>query len=72
MDKKALTIRLSEEQAAELEAVARVDNVAVAEEIREAITAHLQARRKDAEFQQRLRTSLERQQKLLEKLTWTQ
>ncbi len=72
MDKKALTIRLSEDQAAELEAVARVDNVPVAEEIREAINAHLQARRKDAEFQQRLRTSLERQQKLLEKLTWTQ
>jgi len=72
VDKKALTIRLSEDQAAELEAVARVDNVPVAEEIREAINAHLQARRKDAEFQQRLRTSLERQQKLLEKLTWTQ
>jgi len=71
VDKKALTIRLSEEQAAELEAVARVDNVAMAEEIREAITAHLETRRKDAEFQRRLRTSLEKQQNLLKRLTWT-
>lgn len=71
MDRKAMTIRLSEEQAAELEAVARVDNVAIAEEVRAAITAHLEARRKDAQFQKRLRASLERNQRLLERLSWS-
>jgi ribosomal protein S15P/S13E len=71
MERKAMTIRLSEEQAAELEAVARVDNVAVAEEVRAAITAHLEARRKDEQFQKRLRASLEQNQKLLERLSWS-
>jgi ribosomal protein S15P/S13E len=71
MERKAMTIRLSEEQAAELEAVARVDDVAVAEEVRAAITAHLEARRKDAQFQKRLRASLERNRKLLERLSWS-
>jgi ribosomal protein S15P/S13E len=71
MERKAMTVRLSEEQAAELEAVARVDNVAVAEEVRAAITAHLEARRKDEQFQKRLRASLEQNQKLLERLSWS-
>lgn len=69
--RKAMTIRLPEEQAEALEAMARVDGVAVSEEIRRAIDARLEARTKDRAFQQRLRASLERNQALLEKLAGT-
>jgi hypothetical protein len=68
MERKAMTVRLSEEQAAELEAVAQVDGVPVSEEIRDAIDAHIEARRQDGEFQRRLRASISRNQKILDKL----
>ena len=68
MDSKAMTIRLSREQAEALEAVAQADGIPVAEAVRMAITAHVEQRRKDEAFQQRLRTSLERNQRILEKL----
>ena len=70
-EQKAMTIRLPAQQAEELEAVARVDERPVAEEIREAITAHIAARRKDLAFQQRLKASLERNREILEKLAET-
>lgn len=70
-EQKAMTIRLPAQQAEELEAVAQVDGRPVAEEIREAITAHIAARRKDRAFQQRLKASLERNRQILEKLAET-
>jgi ribbon-helix-helix CopG family protein len=66
--RKAMTIRLPAEQAEELEAVARVSGVPVAEEIRRAIQARLESRRRDPEFQRWLRESLEQNRQLLEKL----
>ena len=63
-----MTVRLSEEQAAELEAVAQVDGVPVSEEIRDAIDAYIETRRQDKEFQRRLRESIERNQQILDKL----
>ena len=63
-----MTVRLSVEQAGELEAVAQVEGAPVSEEIRKAIAAHIEAKKQDAEFQERLRRSLERNQAILKKL----
>jgi predicted DNA-binding protein len=65
---KAMTVRMDPEQAAELEAVAEVEGVPVAEAIRNAISEHIESRRQDEEFQSRLRASLERNRQILEKL----
>ncbi len=65
---KNMTLRLTDQQAAELEAMALVEDVPIAEEIRKAITEHIDARRKDQAFQERLRASLERHRKLLARL----
>lgn len=66
-----LTVRVPAEQAQELEAVAEVNGVAVAEEVRAAIAAHIEARRKDEAFRVRLRASIERNKTILEKLAET-
>ena len=68
MERKAMTVRIPADQAAELEAVAQVDGVPVAEAIREAIAEHIEARRKDKAFRARLEASLERNRLILEKL----
>ncbi|HTQ96801.1 MAG TPA: hypothetical protein VMH89_08345 [Candidatus Acidoferrum sp.] len=62
---KALTIRLSAEQAEALDTVATVEDRAVAEVIRAAITAHIESRRKDQDFQDSLKQRIERAQQLL-------
>jgi hypothetical protein len=68
MAHKVFTVRLPEDQAAELERVAQVDGASVAEEIREAITVRIAERRSDPAFQERLRKLIEENQKILEKL----
>ena len=65
---KGFTVRLDDDQAAELEAIAKVDGVSVAEEIRQAITIQIAERRKDDEFRTRLRQSIQDNQKVLERL----
>jgi predicted transcriptional regulator len=65
---KTMTLRLSDEQAADLEAMARVDDMPVSEAVRAAITERIQARRKDREFQARLRRLLEENREALERL----
>jgi predicted transcriptional regulator len=62
---KAMTIRLSAEQAEELETVASVDNQPVSEVIRAAIAGHIEIRRGDDHFQQGLRERLQRAERLL-------
>jgi predicted transcriptional regulator len=62
---KAMTIRLSADQAEALETVATVDDMAVVEVIRAAITEHVEARKKDEGFQRSLRERIERAQTLL-------
>lgn len=64
---KAMTIRLSVEQAQELETVANVDEIPIVEVIRAAITEHVESRKKDAAFRENLRTRIERAQSMLEK-----
>ena len=65
---KGFTVRLDDDQAGELEAVARAAGVPVAEEIRQAITARIAERRQDEEFRARLRRSIEDNQKILDRL----
>lgn len=68
MERKAMTLRLSQEQAEALEAVARADGIPVADAVRLAINEHIEHRRKDKAFQDRLHALLERNQRILEKL----
>jgi predicted transcriptional regulator len=65
---KSMTLRLTDEQARELEAVARVDEMPVSEAVRQAIDERIAARRKDKDFQGRLRRLLEENQEALERL----
>ena len=60
-----MTIRLSTEQADELETVATVDDVPIAEVVRAAIAEHVESRKKDKAFQQSLRERIERAQQML-------
>lgn len=64
-DAKAMTIRLSRDQADALETLAAIDAQPVAEVIRAAIQEHISARRKDEDFQESLRKRLERAHRLL-------
>jgi len=62
---KAMSIRLSAEQAEALETVAAVDNQSIAEVIRSAITEHVESRRKDKTFRASLRDRINRTERLL-------
>jgi predicted transcriptional regulator len=64
---KAMTIRLSADQAEALETVATVEQQPVAEIIRAAITAHVENRRRDPQFQEELRGRIDRAQKFLQR-----
>lgn len=64
---KAMTIRLSPEQAEALETVATVEDLPVSEVIRAAITTHIELRRSDPVFQENLRDRLERTRRMLRK-----
>jgi len=65
---KTTTIRQDSSQAADLEAVARVDGVPVSEAVRTAISDHISARRQDPEFQDRLRRIMDEERVVLERL----
>ena len=66
---KTMTLRLSDEQAADLDAMARVDGVPVSEAVRVAIEERIKARREDREFQARLRRLMSENQRALERLS---
>lgn len=67
-EQKVTTIRQSPEQAAELEAIARVEGMPVAEVIRAAIADLIEARRNDPAFRERLQRRLKEDQAILKKL----
>jgi hypothetical protein len=69
MSTRARTLRLTTEEAEALEAIAGVDEVSVNEEIRRAIAALIEARRRDAAFQERLSASIKRNKEILERLS---
>jgi hypothetical protein len=68
MTTKALTLRLPIDQAEAIEAIAGVDEISINEEIRRAVAAHIEARRHDDGFRERLQASLERNREILERL----
>jgi len=65
---RVMSLRLPEEQAGELAAVARTDDVKFTEAVREAIDTHIAVRRADPDFQKRLRRRLEEEHAILERL----
>ncbi len=66
---KTYPLRLDQTIADELEFVASVNGLTVADELRQAVAAHLDLRRNDSEFQERLQASRKRDQKLYERLS---
>ena len=62
---KAMTIRLSADQAQELETVALVDDRPVSEVIRAAIAEHISTRRQDPQFREGLKGRIQQVQSLL-------
>lgn len=63
-----MSLRLPTDMAEELAAVARTDDVAVSEAIREAIANHITTRRADKAFKARLKKRLEEDREVLERL----
>lgn len=63
---KAMTIRLSAEQAEALETVANVEDRPVSDVIRAAIEEHIATRKRDPSFQQGLKERIERAKRLLD------
>jgi predicted transcriptional regulator len=64
---KAMTIRLSADQAEALETVANVEQRAISDIIRAAISEHVENRRRDPLFQEELRGRIDREQKFLQR-----
>lgn len=67
-EQKVTTIRQSPEQASDVEAIARVEGIPVAEVIRTAIADLIEARRSDPAFRERLERRLVEDQAILRKL----
>jgi hypothetical protein len=67
-DQKNMTLRLSAVQADELEAVARAEGISVSDAVREAIAEHIERKRRDKTFRERLRAVMERDREILERL----
>ena len=65
---KSFTLRLPAPLADELATVAAIDSVPVQQAVRDAIAKHIEARRKDEAFQERLRESADRHREILERL----
>lgn len=68
VERRAYTVRIPAEEAAELEAVATADGISVSEEIRQAIADRVAVKRKDKEFRARVRGVIEQNQRVLERL----
>jgi hypothetical protein len=66
---KTMTLRLTDEQAATLELVARADDQTLTEAVRIAIDAHIAERRRDKDFIERLRRRHEEERALYERLS---
>lgn len=65
---KTMTLRLDDEQAATLELVARADDQSLTDAVRAAIDEHIEARRRDQAFIERLRKRHEEERELYERL----
>jgi hypothetical protein len=68
MERRAYTVRIPADEAADLEAVAAAEGLSVSEEIRQAIAYHVATKRKDKAFRARVRAVIEQNQRVLERL----
>jgi len=66
---KNMTLRLTPDQADELEAVARAEGISVSDTVREAIAEHIERKRRDKGFRERLRLVMDRDREILERLS---
>jgi Arc/MetJ-type ribon-helix-helix transcriptional regulator len=66
---KVMSLRLPEELAAEIKAIARVEKVSVSEAIRTAVYRYIAFRRADKAFHQRLRKLMEADLAAIERLS---
>jgi predicted DNA-binding protein len=66
---KVMSLRLPNELAAEIKALADAEEVPISEAIRAAIYGHIATRRADKRFQEKLRKRLEREVRTLEQLS---
>ncbi len=67
-DTKNMTLRMNKDLADKAQALAEVEGATVSDVIREALSEHIERRRQDPEFQERLRRNIERHEKLLSML----
>jgi predicted transcriptional regulator len=65
---KNMTLRLDDERAATLEMIARAEDKSVTDAVRTAIDEHIEARRKDQAFMDRLKQRHQRERELYERL----
>lgn len=65
---KSMTLRLDDKLASELAAIARVEDITVSEAVREAITEHVDAKRSDKAFQERLDRFMNENDAILKRL----
>lgn len=65
---KAMSLRIDDELSAEMNAVARADDVPASEVIRAALYRYIAARKSDPKFQDRLRELIEKDRALIERL----
>ena len=65
---KSLVLRINRTLAEQARAVAEVEDSTVTDVIRDALTEHVERRRRDPEFQALLRRNLERHQEMLNML----
>jgi predicted transcriptional regulator len=63
-----MSLRLGDEQARALNALAMAEETSVSEVIRDAIAELIEKRRKDADFQERLKRAVERNKEALDLL----
>jgi predicted DNA-binding protein len=63
-----MSLRLPEDKAAELAAIARTKEMPISEVVREAIDKHIAECRADQDFQELLRKRLEEDQEILKRL----
>ena len=68
MSTKAVTLRLPENKAAQLEAIARADEKSVNQTLVEAVDRMIEERRTDKAFKARVRAIIERDRDILEDL----
>lgn len=65
---KTMTLRLDDERAATLELLAKGEGKSVSEAVRSAIDAHIEERRNDKAFMERIRARHEAERELYERL----